>query len=149
MLEAVIWAIAGAGIGLVGYLVYAKVRGLAPFHRPRFNLAEGMNDHRYRCVGCKKEFTLHDLQDDPYEYDPACPWCEDVTGLPCYVPPVSASNGDKWLASMQTGLMESMKPQPVKADDCDHGRGAAVHEETGICLKCGSKLQQPKDGESK
>jgi len=50
-----------------------------------------MADHRYRCVGCGGEFTLHDKSDhgegiDPAEFDPACPWCEDTTGKPCWMP---------------------------------------------------------------
>lgn len=71
-----------------------------------------MNDYRYRCVGCRKEFTLHSEESlDPYEYDPACPWCEDTTGLPCFVPPIGASDQDVLMAEAQATLMASLGKQ--------------------------------------
>jgi hypothetical protein len=38
MLEQALWTVGGLILGHVGYLLHAKKHGLAPFHRPRFNL---------------------------------------------------------------------------------------------------------------
>lgn len=63
-------------------------------------------DYRYRCVGCKKEFTLHSEEAlDPLEYDPACPWCEDTTGLPCYVAKLDDGFTTALMAEAQATLM--------------------------------------------
>lgn len=66
-----------------------------------------MPDYRYRCVGCNGEFTLHPEKElDPLEYDPACPWCEDTTGLPCYMTPQDAVEGQ--LVAFQEAMMQHL-----------------------------------------
>lgn len=77
-----------------------------------------MNDYRYRCVGCKKEFTLHSAEPlDPYEFDPACAWCGDLTGLPCVVPPEGATAQERLMANFQVGIMSELA-RGIKGDCC-------------------------------
>lgn len=72
-------------------------------------------DYRYRCVACHKEFTLHtdDRDFDPIEFDPACAWCGDLRGMPCFVPPPGSGTALTIAAEFQQLVMADLAKKPV------------------------------------